>query len=237
MRHIVLSEIGLLGQDVLLRSKVLCIGAGGLGSPVLTYLVASGVGFIGIVDFDVVDLSNLNRQFIYSVHDLKKNKVNVAERFLNKLNDNISIFVYDVKLNKDNFFNIMNNYDIIVDCTDSLESKFLINDFAMSINIPLIHGSVFGFSGYVSVFSRRTGCYRCLYKSFAHINCVGHGILGPVAGVVGSIQAIEVIKYLLYINEVFNFEVLISKLLVVDLKNLNFLVLNFNKFQDCISCN
>lgn len=235
-RHLVLSDIGVNGQDFLLKSKVLCVGAGGLGSPALTYLVSSGIGCIGIVDFDIVDLSNLNRQFIYNIFDIGKDKVFSAFNFLKKLNNDVFIFVYNSRLSEYNFFDIMSNYDIVLDCTDSLESKFLISDCAIKLDIPVIHGSVFGFSGYISMFTRQDGCYRCLFDSFSHINCVGHGILGPVAGVVGAIQAIEAIKYLLVKFNLCDFNDLRSKVLVLDFKNLNFMVLNFKKKVNCISC-
>lgn len=237
IRHVVLSDIGILGQDALLKSKILCVGAGGLGSPVMTYLASCGVGLIGVVDFDTVDISNLNRQFMYNVFDLGKLKSFSAVSFLKKINTYVNVHAYNARLSCDNFSNIMSGYDIIVDCTDSLEAKFLISDFSMKLNLPVIHGSVFGFSGYISMFSRDTGCYRCLYKSFSYINCIGHGILGPVAGAVGAIQAIETIKYLLTINDISSFNNLFSKLLVLDFKNLNFLVLNFNKISSCLFCN
>lgn len=237
IRHIVLSDIGIAGQDFLFKSKVLCIGAGGLGSPALTYLVSSGVGLIGIIDFDSVDLSNLNRQFIYNTFDIGSNKVTSAVNFLKKLNSDVFFLTYNNKISNDNFLDIMTGYDIILDCTDTLESKFVVNDFAMRLNIPVVHASVFGFSGYVSIFSRTSGCYRCLYESFSQVNCVGHGILGPLAGVVGSIQAIEAIKFLL--NKINNcaFDNLFSKVLVLDFKKLEFLIINFNKRTTCIGCN
>lgn len=235
IRHIVLSDIGLKGQDLLFKSRVLCVGAGGLGSPVLTYLASSGIGYIGLVDFDVVDLSNLNRQFIYNIFDVSNDKSFSAFNFLKKLNTDIFIFPYKAKLSKNNFFDIMAGYDIILDCTDTLESKFLISDFAMKLNLPVVHGSVFGFSGYVSMFSRFSGCYRCLYQSFSYVNCVGHGIIGPVAGIIGSIQALETIKFLLNKGNVFNN--LFSRVLVLDFKKLNFLTLTFKKSFECIGCN
>lgn len=237
IRHIVLSDIGILGQDLLLKSKVLCVGAGGLGSSALTYLVSCGVGFIGIVDFDKVDISNLNRQFLYSVLDLEKYKVFCAENFLKKRNDGVTIFTYKNRISNNNFFEIMSEYDVILDCTDTLESKFFINECGIKLNIPVIYGSILGFGGYISVFSREFGCYNCLYSDFSHINCLGYGVLGPVAGIIGAFQAIECIKFLLNKNNVYDFKVLFSKLLFLDFKNLKFLTLDFNKKYSCNVCN
>jgi molybdopterin/thiamine biosynthesis adenylyltransferase len=237
IRHIVLSDIGILGQDLLLKSKVLCVGAGGLGSSALTYLVSCGIGFIGVVDFDKVDLSNLNRQFLYTVFDLSKYKVNCAEFFLKQRNDTISIFTYNERISYNNFFEIMSGYDVILDCTDSLESKFFINECGIKLNIPVIHGSILGFSGYISMFSRESGCYSCLYNEFSYINCLGHGVLGPVAGIIGAFQAIECIKYLLSKDKFYNFNLLFSKFLFFDFKTLDFLVFNFYKKDFCKICN
>ncbi|HIH2762984.1 MAG TPA: HesA/MoeB/ThiF family protein [Candidatus Azoamicus sp.] len=237
IRHIVLSDIGILGQDILLNSKVLCIGAGGLGSSALVYLASCGVGNIGIVDFDKVDVSNLNRQFLYNVFDCGESKVFCAKNFLEKLNNNINIFTYNERISYINFLNIMIGYDIILDCTDSLESKFFINECGIKLNIPVIHGSILGFSGYISIFSREHGCYNCLYSDFSYVNFLGHGVLGPVAGIIGAFQAIECIKFLLNKNGAFGFNTLFSKILFFDFKNLNFLLLNFSKKKNCYICN
>lgn len=237
IRHIVLPDIGLLGQDILLKSKVLCVGAGGLGSSALTYLATSGVGFIGIVDFDNVELSNLNRQFLYNIFDLGEKKVHSAEKFLKRINNDIEIFVYSERLSEKNFFDIVFGYDVILDCTDSLESKFFVNSCGIKLNIPVVHGSILGFNGYISSFSRDTGCYNCLYKDFSYVNCLGYGVLGPVAGIIGAFQAIECIKILLNKSYLCNFNTLFSKILLFDFKNLNFLNLNFNKNKSCDVCN
>lgn len=237
IRHIVLSDIGILGQDLLLNSKVLCIGAGGLGSSALVYLASCGVGSIGIVDFDKVDVSNLNRQFLYNVFNCGESKVFCAESFLKKLNNNINIFTYNERISYSNFLNIMIGYDIILDCTDSLESKFFINECGIKLNIPVIHGSILGFSGYISIFSREHGCYNCLYSDFSYVNFLGHGVLGPVAGIIGAFQAIECIKFLLNKSGAFSFNTLFSKILFFDFKNLNFLLLNFSKKKNCDICN
>jgi len=237
IRHIVLSDIGILGQDILLRSRVLCVGAGGLGSSALVYLASCGVGVIGVVDFDKVDVSNLNRQFLYNVFDIGKSKVFCAESFLKKINDGINLFTYNERISYDNFSSIMIGYDIILDCTDTLESKFFINECGIKLNIPVIHGSILGFSGYVSIFSRKYGCYNCLYKDFSYVNFLGHGVLGPVAGIIGAFQAIECIKFLLNKTSYYNFNTLFSKVLFFDFKNLNFLFLKFSKKEACKICN
>jgi adenylyltransferase/sulfurtransferase len=237
IRHVVLSDIGILGQDILFKSKVLCIGAGGLGSPALVYLASCGIGFLGIVDFDKVDLSNLNRQFMYDEFDIGKSKVYCAENFLKKINNNVTIFTYNERLSYKNFLDIIPGYDVILDCTDSLESKFFVNECGIKLNIPVIHGSILGFSGYISIFSRDFGCYNCLYKDFSYTNFLGHGVLGPVAGVIGAFQAIECIKVLLNSSIHYNFNTLFSKILFFDFKNLNFLILNFKKKDFCNICN
>ncbi len=235
IRHVVLSDIGILGQDILLNSKVLCVGAGGLGSAALVYLASCGIGFLGIIDFDKVDLSNLNRQFMYNIFDLGKNKVYCAENFLRKINDTTNIFTYNERLSRDNFLDVMIGYNVILDCTDSLESKFFVNECGIKLNIPVIHGSILGFNGYISIFSRNFGCYNCLYKDFSYVNFLGHGVLGPVAGAIGAFQAIECVKFLLNKNN--NYNTLLSKVLFFDFKNLDFLILKFDKKQCCNICN
>lgn len=237
IRHVVLSDIGILGQDILLKSKVLCVGAGGLGSSALVYLVSCGIGFLGIIDFDKVDLSNLNRQFMYNIFDLGKSKVYCAEDFLRKINNTTNIFTYNERLSRDNFLDVMIGYDVILDCTDSLESKFFVNECGIKLNIPVIHGSILGFNGYISIFSRNFGCYNCLYKNFSYVNFLGHGVLGPVAGAIGAFQAIECVKFLLNKNNNYNYNTLLSKVLFFDFKNLDFLILKFDKKQCCNICN
>ncbi len=237
IRHVILPDVGLKGQDVFKKSKVLCVGAGGLGASALIYLAATGIGSIGIVDFDIVDVSNLNRQIIFNESDIGKNKSECARRYISRLNSSIKIDVYDLKLSYLNCFDIVSKYDVVLDCTDNLESKFLINDIAIKLNIPLVHGSVFGFEGYVSVFSGESACYRCLYNSFGGLECVSHGILGPVAGIVGSIQALEVIKLLLTrCDETLFLSHLMSKLLILDFKMFDFRFLEIKKQHDCGIC-
>jgi len=237
IRHIILPDIGLKGQDVLKRSKVLCVGAGGLGAPALIYLAAAGVGSIGIVDFDVVSVSNLNRQIIFNQLDIGKSKAVCAKRYISRLNSSINVDIHELRLSYSNCPDIICNYDIILDCTDNLESKFLINDLAIKFNIPLVHGSVFGFEGYVSVFVDNSACYRCLYHSFADLECVSHGIIGPVAGIVGSIQALEVIKLLLArSNKNIFLSHLVSRLFILDFKMLDFRFLDIKKHINCGIC-
>lgn len=237
IRHIVLSDIGILGQEIFFKYKILCIGAGGLGSSAITYLASCGIGTIGIVDFDNVDISNLNRQFLYKSKDIGNSKVFLAKDFLNKFNHNTKVYIYKTRLDESNYFSIMSEYDLILDCTDSLESKFFLNACCMKLNLPLIHASVFGFSGYISIFSRDTCCYNCMHNSFNYVNCAGHGILGPVAGVFGSFQAIEAIKYILYSNNLLEFNKLRTKCLFIDFKHLDFLFFDLKKSMRCLVCN
>jgi len=236
IRHIILSDIGLVGQDILGKSKVLCIGAGGLGSPALMYLAATGVGSIGIVDFDVVNLSNLNRQVIFSYDDIGKNKAICAKNYIVKLNNSIDVSVYDYKLSYSNCFDLFKDYDVILDCTDNLESKFLINDFSIKLNIPLVHGSVFGLEGYVAVFLKGFSCYRCLYRDVNSLECINHGIIGPVTGIIGSLQAlISIVLLLRRKNKDFSCDLFFS-LFLFDFKFFKFRSLNVKSLYKCNFC-
>ncbi len=237
LRQIILPDIGFIGQDLLKKSKVLCIGVGGLGSSALLHLVSAGVGYVGIVDFDVVDISNLNRQIVFNQSDLGKKKVFCAKKRMLDFNKDANIFIYDTKISYSNYLSVMSSYDIILDCTDNLESKFLISDCAIKLNIPLIHGSVFGFEGYVSMFLKNKFCFRCLYKSFFDFQCISYGILGPVAGITGSIQALEAIKWLLNSTTLSkDFRHLVAKLFILDFKTLTFKVLKLKKDINCVVC-
>lgn len=200
-RQIVLPEIGIEGQNRLKQAKVLCIGAGGLGSPVLLYLAASGIGTLGIVDIDKVDLSNLQRQILYSESDSGKDKVEVAAQHLKSLNKHLALQTYPVSFSADNAEKIMREYDLVIDGTDNFSTKYLINDCAVKCGIPYIYGSILGFEGRVAVLWAKTGpCYRCIYpeppKGYIP-NCAEFGIVGALAGIIGSIQALESIKLLL----------------------------------------
>jgi adenylyltransferase/sulfurtransferase len=201
-RHIILSEIGQAGQDKISNSKVLVIGAGGLGCPILQYLTAAGVGTIGIIDFDVVELSNLQRQVLFGTSSLGKNKAIAAKERLEDLNDAILIIAYAEKLSHQNTIDLFNQYDIIVDGTDNFETRYLVNDACIITNKPLVFGAIYKFEGQVSVFNYKNGpSYRCLFpnppKQGSVPNCSEIGVLGVLPGIIGSMQANEVLKIIL----------------------------------------
>lgn len=205
-RHIVLSEIGIEGQKKLLSAKVLVIGAGGLGCPVLQYLTAAGVGTIGIIDFDAVSESNLHRQILFGDSSLGKNKAIAAKQRLEDLNSSITIQAYPEKLSYNNALSLFSVYDIIVDGTDNFETRYLINDASLITNKPLVYGGVFKFEGQVSVFNYNNGpSYRCLFpnppKKDTIPNCSEIGVLGVLPGIIGSLQATEVIKIILGLGD------------------------------------
>jgi adenylyltransferase/sulfurtransferase len=201
-RHIVLSEIGQAGQDKISNAKVLVIGAGGLGCPILQYLTAAGVGKIGIIDFDVIELSNLQRQVLFGTSSLGKNKALAAKERLEDLNDSIQIIAYTEKLTHQNAIDLFNQYDIIVDGTDNFETRYLINDASIITNTPLVFGAIYKFEGQVSVFNYKNGpSYRCLFpnppEKGSVPNCSEIGVLGVLPGIIGSMQANEVLKIIL----------------------------------------
>jgi len=206
-RHIILPEIGELGQKKINDARVLVVGAGGLACPVLQYLTAAGVGCIGIVDFDIVDISNLQRQILFGNSSLGKNKAIAAKESLSNLNPLVDINVYDEKLTGENALDIFSNYDMVVDGTDNFSTRYLINDAAVISNIPLIYGAIYKFEGQLSVFNYENGpTYRCLFpdppKSGSIANCSEIGVLGVLPGIIGCMQANEVLKIILGIGEV-----------------------------------
>ncbi|HFL8819526.1 MAG TPA: HesA/MoeB/ThiF family protein [Candidatus Azoamicus sp. OHIO2] len=231
LRHIVLPEFGLDTQDILIKSKILCIGAGGLGSPALTYLAMLGVGTIDIIDYDFVEQSNLNRQFLFNEKDIGKNKALCAKNFITNLNTTITVNAYDIKLSYDNCFFFLKNYNVILDCTDNLDVKFLISDCGIKLNIPVVHAGIFGFEGYISIFSKETYCYRCIYDKITSPQCIDYGVYGPIAGIIGIMQANETIKLLLNA-----YTLLKSHLFFFDLKNLTVKSIAINKNSSCIIC-
>ena len=236
VRHLILPNIGFKGQDLLKQSRVLCIGAGGLGSPALIYMASAGIGHIDIVDFDIVNITNLNRQIIFNQLDIGKNKALCAKIYLSKLNPTIKIQAYKEKISIYNFFTFIEKYDLIIDCTDNLESKFLINDAAIKYNIPVIHSSVFGLEGYITIFSKNTYCYRCLYNNFFSTNYLNYGILGPVAGIFGSLQALIAIKLLLYNSNIKTTYILFNKIIFIDFNSFKFDILTTQKNSQCNTC-
>lgn len=204
-RHFLLPEVGLEGQMRMRAAKVLCIGAGGLGSPLLLYLAAAGVGTIGIVDDDQVEISNLQRQVLYSTEDLGKKKVVAAKARISALNPNVHVDAHDTRLTKTNALELINHYDIVADGADNFATRYLINDACFHLKKPNVFASIFQFLGQCSVFTMDDGpCYRCLYESPAETglipNCAEAGVLGVLPGLLGAIQATEVIKLIMKIG-------------------------------------
>ncbi len=215
-RQIILSEVGLEGQDKLKQAKVLIVGVGGLGSAVLPYLVAAGIGEIGIIDDDIVDLSNLQRQVIYKTNSIGESKVSEAKKMALALNSGVKINAYHEKLIPKNVISLFENYDIVVDATDNLNTKYLINDASIVTKTPFVYGSVFKFEGQVSVFNYQNGpSYRCLFpeQSTETTNCNESGVLGVSVGIIGMFQANEVLKMILGIGEVLSGQLLVYTML------------------------
>lgn len=237
-RHIILPEVGGEGQKKLLDAKVLLIGAGGLGSPVLQYLVAAGVGSIGIVDFDKVEMSNLQRQVIHNSDTVGRLKVDSAESFARKLNPDCAINKHNLRLDSSNAGKIIADYDLIVDGTDNFPTRYLLNDFAVWLQKPIVHGSIFRFEGQVTLFVGADGeapCYRCLYPEppppGMTPSCQEGGVLGVLPGVVGSLQALEAIKLILGIGET-----LAGRLLLYNALTVEFRRLKISKNPNCPLC-
>jgi molybdopterin/thiamine biosynthesis adenylyltransferase/rhodanese-related sulfurtransferase len=228
-RHLILNEIGEKGQLNLKKAKVLVIGAGGLGCPVLLYLTAAGVGTIGIIDNDVVDQSNLQRQVLYSIDDIGFSKAKMAAKRLSRLNLFVNFNAYQEKLTRENAISLFNKYDIIVDGSDNFSTRYLTNDAAVIARKPLVYGAVFKFEGQVSVFNYQgSGTYRCLYPMPPNPeespNCSEIGVLGVLPGIIGSLQANETIKIICGIGEV-----LANKLLIYSSLKMSQMILKFEK--------
>lgn len=235
-RHIILPEVGGKGQKKLLSSKVLLIGAGGLGSPAAYYLAAAGIGTIGIVDFDIVDLSNLQRQILHSTNDIGKPKVESAKETLTALNPDVKIIPYKEKLTSENIFEIIKDYDVIVDGCDNFPTRYLVNDACVLSGKVNVHGSIFRFEGQATVFDPKNGpCYRCLYPEPPPPgmvpSCQEAGVLGVLPGIIGTIQAIETIKILLGIGKT-----LTGRLLIFDALKMSFHELKLKKNPKCPLC-
>ena len=235
-RQIILKKIGILGQKKIIQSKVLIVGMGGLGCPIAEFLTRAGVGLLGIVDFDSVDISNIHRQSLYNSEDLKKSKVKIAQKKLKKINPKIKIVCHKIKLNEKNIGKIIKNYDYIVDGSDNFKTKFLINDFSIKFKKLLVTGAISKFDGHIFTFdfkNKKTPCIRCFFQeeeiSDDILNCEYEGILGTVAGIVGTIQANEVLKQILNLGK--NLD---GYILVLDLLNLNFRKIKLNKQKRCI---
>jgi molybdopterin/thiamine biosynthesis adenylyltransferase/rhodanese-related sulfurtransferase len=235
-RHTLLPEVGEEGQAKLLDSKVLMIGAGGLGSPAAMYLAAAGVGTLGIVDFDVVDASNLQRQILHNMDRLGEAKVESARQTLQALNPDVKIEPYRERLSADNVIDIMSGYDIVVDGGDNFPTRYLINDASLHLKIPVVHGAIFRFEGQASVFHPYEGpCYRCLFPQppppELAPSCAEAGVLGVLPGIIGSIEAMEAIKILLGIGES-----LTGILLTYDALTQDFRKLKLRRNPQCPAC-
>ena len=237
-RQIILKNIGILGQKKISNSKVLIVGIGGLGCPVAEFLTRSGIGVIGIVDHDLVSLSNIHRQSLYDEKDLDKSKVKVAQKKLKKINSKTKVKTYNFKLDRKNFIKIIKNYDYIVDGTDNFETKFLINDICIKYKKILVTGAISKFDGHIFSFNfknKKNPCLRCFYQEETIaddvLNCEYEGILGTVAGIIGTMQANEILKNILDIGKNLN-----GLILIIDLLNINFRKVKLNKRKKCI-CN
>ena len=235
-RHLILPEVGMEGQKKLKAARVLCVGTGGLGAPLALYLTAAGVGTIGLVDFDVVDQSNLQRQVIHSQATVGRLKVDSAELMLKGLNQNINIIKHNTMLTSSNALEIFKDYDIIADGTDNFQTRYLVNDACVLSGKPNAYGSIFRFEGQASVFAPADGpCYRCLYPEPPPPglvpSCAEGGVLGILPGLVGVIQATEVIKLILGIGEP-----LVGRLLLVDALGMHFRTMKLRKDPDCPVC-
>ena len=228
-RHLLLPEVGIEGQKQLLESKVLLLGAGGLGSPAALYLAAAGVGTIGIVDMDEVDASNLQRQILHNVDRIGDRKVDSAKKSLTMLNPDVDVVTYDTRLSAANIVDIIAGYDVIVDGADNFPSRYLLNDASVKLGIPVVHGSIFRFEGMVSVFDPKNGpTYRDMVPEPPPAelapSCAEAGVLGVLPGIIGSIQALETIKVLLNLGEP-----LIGRILSVDTTEMEFRVFNLRR--------
>jgi adenylyltransferase/sulfurtransferase len=237
-RQIILKNIGIVGQNKILKSKVLIVGMGGLGCPVAEFLTRSGIGSIGIIDHDLVSLSNIHRQTLYDEKDLGKFKVKIAKKKLNNINSKTKIDTYNFKLDRKKFIKIVKDYDYIVDGTDNFETKFLINDLSLKYKKFLVTGAISKFDGHIFTFdfnNKKNPCLKCFYQeetiSDDILNCEYEGVVGTIAGIIGTIQANEILKKILNVGNDLN-----GYILILDLLNLNFRKVKFNKRKKCI-CN
>lgn len=235
-RHLIMPEVGMEGQLKLKAARALCIGAGGLGSPVALYLAAAGVGTIGIVDFDVVDYSNLQRQIIHGTPDVGRTKLESAKTRLNALNPEVEVVTHEMALSSQNALGLFADYDLVVDGTDNFPTRYLVNDACVIQGKPNVYGSIFRFEGQASVFATKDGpCYRCLYPEPPPPglvpSCAEGGVLGILPGVVGTLQATEAIKLILGAGDS-----LIGRFLIIDALKMRFRELKLRKDPDCPVC-
>lgn len=235
-RHLILPEIGMEGQKKLLKAKVLLIGAGGLGSPLGLYLAAAGVGTLGIVDFDAVDLSNLQRQILHTNSDIGKSKLDSAEKRIKAMNPDTNVIKYNTKITSENALEIIRDYDMVIDGTDNFPTRYLVNDACVFLNKPNIYGSIFRFDGQATVFKPKDGpCYRCLYPEPPPPgmvpSCAEGGVLGILPGTIGLIQATEAVKLITGQGDL-----LVGRLLIYDALRMKFRELKLRRDPNCPVC-
>jgi molybdopterin/thiamine biosynthesis adenylyltransferase len=234
-RHIIMPQVGSIGQRKLLDSKVLMVGAGGLGSPILIYLTLAGVGTLGIVDFDVVDVTNLQRQILHYDKDIGKPKVESAKETLKAYNPEVNIIVHEEPLNSENAMNIIKDYDIVINGADNFPARYLVNDACYFNNKPLVDGSILLFDGTSTVYIPGSGCYRCLFPEPPPPgevpSCAEAGVLGMLPGLIGSIQAIETTKLILNTGKSLK-----SRLLLVDALEMDFREVKIRQRPECPLC-
>ncbi len=235
-RHLILPEVGMAGQLKLKQSSALVVGAGGLGNPLLQYLGAAGVGRLGIVDFDTIDVTNLQRQVMYGTKDIGRKKLEVAKERVQSINPNVDVQTYETRLTSENALEVLRDYDVVIDGTDNFPTRYLVNDAAVLLGKPNVYGSIFRFEGQASVFWASKGpCYRCLYAEPPPPglvpSCAEGGVLGVLPGIVGSIQAIETLKVLLGKGDT-----LVGRLLVFDAMKMKFRELKLRKNPECPIC-
>jgi adenylyltransferase/sulfurtransferase len=236
-RHICLSEVGLEGQQKLRSARVLCIGAGGLGSPIALYLAAAGVGTLGIVDFDAVDASNLQRQVLHGTGDVGRAKTDSARDAVNRVNPDVNVELHKTRLTSANAMAVIEPYDIVVDCTDNFPTRYLVNDACVLLNKPNVYGSISRFEGQASVFAPHLGgpCYRCLFPEppppGSIPSCAEAGVLGILPGLIGTIQATEIIKLILGKGLP-----LINRLLLIDALSMKFREIKLRRDPECPLC-
>ena len=237
-RQIILKKIGIFGQKKIMSAKVLIVGLGGLGCPAAEFLTRAGIGSLGIVDNDIVNLSNLHRQSLFKKSDVGKSKVLTIKKKLNEINSNTRIQKYNLRLNEKNCQKIINKYDYVVDGSDNFKTKFLLNKYSIKYKKILIVGAISKMDGHIFTFdfkNKNGPCLKCFYQTEPPdeiLNCEFEGILGPIAGIVGNIQAIQILKKILNLNKESN-----KKILILDLLNLNFRKAEFNKKKNCICKN
>ena len=234
-RHIIMPQVGSQGQRKLMSSKVLVVGAGGLGSPSAVYLALAGVGSVGIVDFDVVDLSNLQRQILHNNDSVGRPKVVSAKESLHRYNPDVNVVVHETRLDSSNAMEIISQYDVVVNGADNFPSRYLVNDACYLLGKPLVDGSILIFDGQATVYLPGKGCYRCLFPAPPPPgmvpNCAEAGVLGALTGIVGSIQATETLKLLLGIGESLS-----SRLLLIDALNMEFRTVRIRQNPKCPLC-